>query len=81
VSTYQARSVTLKGEFRNRTWNSTLRTVTTTSQSAGQVSLTWDGRADNGAWVVPGLYEVTITVTDSSGALTVLKPLLTVRYE
>jgi flagellar hook assembly protein FlgD len=81
VSTYQARSVTLKGEFRNLTWNSTLRTVTTTSQSAGQVSLTWDGRADNGAWVVPGLYEVTITVTDSSGALTVLKPLLTVRYE
>jgi flagellar hook assembly protein FlgD len=73
--------VTVKGEFRNLTSNSILRTVTTASQSAGTVTLTWDGRADNGAWVAPALYEATITVVDSAGGSTVLKPLITVRYE
>ena len=81
VTTFQSRTVTLKGEFKNVTSGSILRTIATGVQLAGQVVLTWNGRADNGAWVAPGVYEATITVTDSGGSSTVLKPLITVRYE
>jgi flagellar hook assembly protein FlgD len=81
VTTFQGRSVTVTGQFKNLSSGSVLRTFTTSSQSPGQVVLSWNGRADNGAWVAPGLYEATITVTDSAGASAVLKPLITVRYE
>jgi flagellar hook assembly protein FlgD len=81
VATFQSRAVTIQGQFRNLTSGSVLRTVTTAAQPAGQVVLTWNGRADNGAWVAPGSYEVTVTVTDSAGSSTVLKPLIAVRYE
>src|SRR5262249_7590491 len=81
ATTYQARSVTVTAQFRNVASRSVLRTVTTPSQPAGQVAVSWNGRAENGAWVAAGLYEVTITVKDSAGGSTVLKPLITVRYE
>jgi flagellar hook assembly protein FlgD len=81
VTTFQSRTVTVTGQFRNLGSGSILRTVSTATQGPGQVVLTWNGRADNGAWVAPGLYEATITVTDSAGSATVLKPLLVVRYE
>ncbi|PYQ29651.1 MAG: hypothetical protein DMF56_11860 [Acidobacteria bacterium] len=81
ATTFQSRPVTIKGEFKNMAWGSILRTLTTASQSPGQIVLTWNGRADNGAWVAPGVYEATITVTDSAGSSTVIKPLITVRYE
>ena len=81
VTTFQSRPVTIMGMFRNLTSGSVLCTVTTGAQGAGQVQLTWNGRADNGAWVAPGSYEVTITVTDSAGSATTLKPLIAVRYE
>lgn len=81
VATFQGRSVTVTGQFKNLSSGSVLRTLTTSSQPPGQVTLTWNGRADNGAWVAPGLYEATITVTDSVGGSVVLKPLITVRYE
>lgn len=81
VSTFQSRTVTVKGEFKNLTSGSVLRTMTTASQAAGQIVLNWNGRADNGAWVAPGVYEAKITVIDSAGSSTVLKPLITVRYE
>jgi flagellar hook assembly protein FlgD len=81
LSTFQSRSVTVKGEFRNLVSNSVLRTTITSPQAAGVATLNWDGRADNGAWVAPGIYQTTITITDSAGSITVLKPLVTVRYE
>jgi hypothetical protein len=81
VTTFQGRSVTVTGQFKNLSSGSVLRTLTTSSQPPGQVTLSWNGRADNGAWVAPGLYEATITVTDSAGGSVVLKPLITVRYE
>jgi flagellar hook assembly protein FlgD len=81
VMTFQGRSVTVTGQFKNLLSGSVLRTMTTSSQPSGQVALSWNGRADNGAWVAPGLYEATITVTDSVGGSVVLKPLITVRYE
>jgi hypothetical protein len=31
------------------------------------VTLTWDGRADNGMWVAPGVYIVTATAIDAIG--------------
>jgi flagellar hook assembly protein FlgD len=81
ASTYQARTLTAKAAFRNVMSLSVLRTVPIASQGSGQIVLTWNGRAENGAWVAPGLYEVTITVTDSAGGSATLKPLITVRYE
>jgi flagellar hook assembly protein FlgD len=81
VTTFQARPVIVTGQFKNVSSGSTLRTITMAQQPAGQVALSWNGRADNGAWVVPGLYEATITVTDSAGGSIVVKPLITVRYE
>ncbi|MGH7490536.1 MAG: FlgD immunoglobulin-like domain containing protein, partial [bacterium] len=81
VATFQSRSVTVTGQFKNISSGSILRAMPTASQPAGQVALSWNGRADNGAWVVPGLYEATITVTDSAGSTAVLTPFITVRYE
>lgn len=81
ATTFQGRPVTVTGQFKNLSSNSILRTFTTSSQPPGQVTLTWNGRADNGAWVAPGMYEATITVMDSAGASAVIKPLITVRYE
>jgi flagellar hook assembly protein FlgD len=82
VSTAQSRPVTITATIKNLNWGSVLRTLTTPAMATGSnVTFTWDGRADNGAWVAPGLYEVTIAVTDSVGSTTVVKPLITVRYE
>lgn len=81
VTSFQSRPVSVKGEFRNLTSGSILQTLTMQPQAPGTLSLVWDGRAANGAWVAPGLYEATITVTDSAGGSAVMKPLVTVRYE
>jgi hypothetical protein len=82
VSSPLSRSVSLKAQFRNTVSNSVLRTITTAPQSAGGTfEVDWDGRADNGAWVSPDVYEVIITVTDSAGSTAVIKPLMMVRYE
>ncbi len=82
AATFQSHAVILAAALRNLSSGSVLRTVTSSPQPAGAVHLTWDGRADNGAWVAPGLYEATITITDATtGSATTLKPLVTVRYE
>lgn len=74
------RTITIKGEFRNLESNSTLRTVTTAATAAGAQALYWDGLSDSGEWVAPGTYEATLTISDSAGSATVLKPLITIRY-
>jgi flagellar hook assembly protein FlgD len=76
-----SRQLSVTAQFRNSTSGSILRTIATPLQSGGSFAISWDGRADNGAWVAPGIYEVIITTTDSAGSATVLRPLLTVRYE
>lgn len=82
AATFQSHAVILKAVLKNLASGSILRTVTTSSQPAGVVQVSWDGRADNGAWVAPGLYEATVTITDAiTGSATTLKPLVTVRYE
>jgi flagellar hook assembly protein FlgD len=73
-------NASLKAEFRNRSSGSVLRTITTASASAGSQAVVWDGRADNGAFVAPGIYDVTLTVTDAIGGTAVIKPVVIVRY-
>jgi flagellar hook assembly protein FlgD len=80
LTTFQNQPVTVTSKFLNQDSLSTLRTVTATAVSPGNVSLTWDGRADNGAWVAPGLYTVTVTVTDSIGNVIQSQILTTIRY-
>jgi len=80
VTTVLSRPFVLTARFRNTTSNSVLRLITLPSQPAGQVVLHWNGRADNGEWVAPDLYEILITLTDSAGSITTVRPLVTVRY-
>jgi flagellar hook assembly protein FlgD len=80
VTRYGGRSVTISATFRNVNNGAELRTVTTAPQSSDVVTLTWDGRATNGERVVAGQYEVRVTVTDSGGSSTTVKPIITVRY-
>ena len=74
------RSLTLSAQFRNMTSLSVLRTITLAPSTATRRTLTWDGRADNNAWVAPGNYEVTLKVTDSGGGTATVKPIVAVRY-
>jgi flagellar hook assembly protein FlgD len=80
LSSPVSRSIGVTAQFRNVASNSILRTITTALSTAAQQSINWDGRADNGDWVAPGLYEVIITATDSAGSKSVIRPLTTVRY-
>ncbi len=67
VSSFQNQPVTVSVEFFNQESRSVLRTVTATGKPAGHVAIPWDGRADNGMWVSPGAYTLTVTVSDGIG--------------
>lgn len=82
ISSPVGRLITVQAQFKNTASNSILRTLTLPPQASGTTfEIDWDGRADNGDWVAPELYEVTITATDSAGSYTTVKPLVTIRYE
>ena len=80
VGTYGGRQVTIKAQFRNTSSNSILRTIDLGPVTAGNIVLAWDGRADSGVWVAPGIYEAIITATDSAGGTATIKPLAVIRY-
>ena len=80
VSTFQSRSITATCQYRNTTYNSILRTVTLAAQPPGHITVHWNGRADNGDWVVPDVYEIILTVTDSAGSSATVRPVVIVRY-
>ena len=80
VATFQSRNVTTTCQFRNTGSGSVLRTVTLASQPAGHLTVHWNGRADNGDWVAPDVYEIILTTTDSAGSAATVRPLVTVRY-
>jgi len=80
VSTFQSRNVTTTCQFRNTGSGSVLRTITLASQPAGHLTVHWNGRADNGDWIAPDVYEIILTTTDSAGSAATVRPLVTVRY-
>jgi hypothetical protein len=80
LTRYASRPVTVTAVFRNLEYGSILRTVTSAAQNSDVVTLSWDGRADNGERAAPGRYEVLLTVTDSVGSTATIKPLMVVRY-
>lgn len=80
IATYNNRQVTVQAQFRNAASGSILRTITVGPSAPGTVTVHWDGRADNNAWVAPGQYQVIITATDSAGGSATIKPLVNVRY-
>ena len=67
LATYQGQPAHVTVAFLNQTSLSTLRTITLEAVTPGHVSVPWDGRADNGALVAPGLYTITVTATDRIG--------------
>jgi flagellar hook assembly protein FlgD len=79
LATYQSTANTTVAIL-NQESLSVLRTISLGSIAAGHVQVTWDGRADNGAWVSPGYYTVTVSGADSRGNSTVGQILSTVRY-
>jgi len=80
LSTYQSQNAAIEIAFKNQNSGSVLRTISQAAQGPGPVSLTWDGRADNGMWVAPGVYIVTVNVTDPLGNRAIGHTLTQVRY-
>jgi len=67
LATYQHQAADITVTFLNQSSLSTLRTITLPTQPPGQITVPWDGRADNGAFVAPGFYTITVTATDGIG--------------
>ena len=67
LGTYQNQGANMTIAFLNQSSLSTLRTITLPNQTPGHVTVTWDGRADNGMLVAPGFYTLTVTATDGIG--------------
>jgi parallel beta-helix repeat protein len=67
LTTYGAQPATVSIRFTNQASLSTLRQVSLGSPPAGHNTFLWDGRADNGMLVAPGIYLVTVTATDGIG--------------
>jgi len=66
--------------FYNQSSASVLRSIQLTNQAPGNISVAWDGKADNGMLVAAGYYTVTVTAGDSIGKQTIGQILTTVRY-
>jgi flagellar hook assembly protein FlgD len=78
-SSYQSQSVNAVVKIMNLQSLSVLRTINQTV-NAGTPNISWDGKADNGMWVAPGNYSVTVELTDSIGNKVKSQILTTVRY-
>jgi flagellar hook assembly protein FlgD len=80
LSTFQSQSVPVTITVINHASLSVLRSITLTNQAPGHVTASWDGRADNGLFVVPGHYTITVSTTDSYGNQAQGQALTTVQY-
>src|SRR5262249_16103415 len=80
LSTYQSQSVTLTVRFLNQSSMSVLRTITRPQSPGTGITVTWDGKSDNGMWVAPGTYTAIISVVDGIGNTATLQGITTVMY-
>jgi flagellar hook assembly protein FlgD len=80
LTTYQSQAASVSVSFFNQSSSSTLRTMTIANQAPGPVTISWDGRAENGMWVAPGTYTITATVTDTIGNVVSEQLLTTIQY-
>jgi hypothetical protein len=80
VSSYQNQPVSVSIAVGNQESQSVLRTLTANGQPAGHVTVIWDGRADNGMWVAPGAYTLTVRVSDGIGNVVSRQALTTIAY-
>ena len=80
LGTYQNQAVSIAVQILNQESLSVLRNISVGSQAPGAVTITWDGRADNGMMVAPGYYTITVTATDSVGNAVSGRTLATVQY-
>lgn len=80
LTSFQNQTVTISVTAQNQDSLSVLRTITVPSQAPGHVSVVWDGRADNGMFVAPGGYTLTVTATDGIGNRISGQTLTTVRF-
>jgi flagellar hook assembly protein FlgD len=80
LTTFQNQAADVTVTLLNQASHSLLRTLTALNRPAGDIALTWDGRADNGMWVAPGAYTVTVTTTDPIGNVARAQILTTIQY-
>jgi hypothetical protein len=80
LAAFQNRVASVTVTFLNQASLSVLRTIALTNQLPGHKTVTWDGRADNGMWVAPGFYTVTVKATDSLGNQVQGQILTTIQY-
>lgn len=67
LATFQNQAATIAVTFLNQQSLTVLRTIVQTGVIPGNISIPWDGKADNGMRVAPGGYEITVTATTSTG--------------
>jgi hypothetical protein len=79
LETYDSRPADVTITFLSQASLSTLRTIRLPAQSPGHITVPWDVRADNGAFVAPGFYTITVMATDAIGNLAQGQILATVR--
>ncbi|MCI0415389.1 right-handed parallel beta-helix repeat-containing protein [bacterium] len=79
-TSFQNQPVNIAVSFLNQESLSTLHTINLTGVSPGTMNIPWDGKADNGMWVAPGSYTVTVKITDSIGNVVTDQILCTVGY-
>jgi flagellar hook assembly protein FlgD len=79
-TSYQNQPVNVTATFLNQSSLSTLRTMNLANVTPGAKTISWDGKADNGMWVAPGYYTITVKITDSIGNVATSQILTTVRY-
>jgi hypothetical protein len=82
VRRYAGRDVGVSAYFRNLESGATLRIITVAPQDSDNITVTWDGRADDpsATRVAPGLYEVQLVVTDETGSRAAVRAPVVVRY-
>ncbi len=80
IASFQNQAVNITATFQSHSSLSILRTINMTGVTPGNVNIPWDGKADNGMWVAPGGYTVTVKITDPIGNTAGGQILTTVRY-